>query len=212
MSKRYGNGVESPSGHNGMTRRKVLELYNDDAFVPPDSWTNKSVAIAEARRLQRVAYAGAVAAETPRRLGLGAPSAALAADKWLSKKIASAEYHAWQRLVTLSKAPLPVEDLAVDEQDLYPPATNVRLYAAAAENEDAWRLGRTVDWFEWWESEQQRLLSRRISIATFAMYRDNIAWGWRMVENISIELRTIQKRFAEYDDRYGRAVASFQGG
>jgi hypothetical protein len=193
--------VEPAGGHTGMTRRQVLEMYTDESFIPPDSWTPHVVAVAEGRRIQRVALAAAVAHETPRRVGANAPSSLMATDKWLCKKIVSIEYNAWKRLVTLSNAPLPPEELAPDEQDLYPPSSLSRLGAAGSENEEAWRLGRTVDWFEWWETEQQRLLARRISIATFAMYRDQQAWGWRMVENATIEIRMLQRRFSEYDER-----------
>ena len=180
----------------------LLEYYADAGFTPPDNWDVESLARAEVARLSKVAFAGCIAAETPRRLGDDAESLDLAGDKYLSKGIANVYWSLWKRLTTAKHAPLPMEDLGEDEQWMYPPLTWLRLHAVAMRSEEAKRLGRTVHWETWWSDTKPRLLARRRALATFALRAERLKWGYRLVTNIGSEIEWVEGKFEMRDLRY----------
>lgn len=184
------------------SKRALLEAYADEGFVPPDNWTTENLARVEVKRLMKHAYMGCVAAETPRRLGEDAESIDLAGDKFLSKGIANIYWSLWRRLVTAKHAPLPQEELAEDEQHLYPPSDWTILHAKAMSYEEAKRLGRTVLWDRWWEELKPRLIARRRALATYALRNERMDWGYRIVANIGSEIEWVELKFEDHDFRY----------
>jgi hypothetical protein len=184
------------------SKRALLESLADEGFIPPDNWSADGIVRVEINRLRRAAYIGAVAAEVPRRLGEGAESIDLAGDRFLSKRIANAYWTLWRRMTTAKHAPLPVEELGENEQDLYPPDTWRLLHARAASDIEARRMGRTVLWDRWWEESKPRLLARRRAIATFAVRDDRLSWGYRVVTSINNEIEWVDDRFDTFYDRY----------
>lgn len=196
----HGRGRGGP--RQNPTRREVLGSFADEGFVPPDAWNRDGIARAEAKRVRKVAYMGAVAAETPRRLGAGADGIDLAGDKFLSKRIANVYWTCWRRLCTAKNAPLPAEDLGDEEQTLYPPTEWVLLHARGAADDEARRAGRTVIWDRWWDDQRPRLLARRRALATFALRTEQLSWGFRIVSGISNEIMWVDDKFRDWRDRY----------
>lgn len=196
------NGPGRGGPRKNPTRRQVLEHYADEGFVPPDAWNRDGIARAEVKRVQRVAYIGAVAAEIPRRLGGGAESIDLAGDRFLSKRIANVYWTCWRRLTTAKNAPLRSEELDESEQDLYPPSVWSLLHARAAADDEARRAGRTVMWDRWWRDARPRLLGRRRALATFALKEEQLSWGFRIVSGISNEITWVDDKFLDWRERY----------
>lgn len=179
------------------TRGKRTELikYADDGFAPPDKWNNMGLIRVEVRRLRASAFVAVVAAQTPRRLGKGVDSSTLAADTYLSRGIAHTYYNLWRGLCIGRRAYLPPEELGEGEQDLYPPEDWNGLYVIAAKEQEAVRVGRTVNWEEWWRELQPRLRARRRALATYGIKQQELSMGYRLVVNITRELDWIETKF-----------------
>lgn len=171
--------------------REELETYADKGFKIPDKWEQEKLAIAEGRRIARITLMSAVAIETPRRLGEDASGRDLSDDKRLSRGIAHTYLGLWTRLTTSSNAPLPAEEL---DEDLLPPDDLRHAYRRALLDDDLRRLGATVIWEDWWEDLRPKLIGRRIGIASFALDRGLMKWGYRLVLGISNELDWIDKK------------------
>lgn len=185
------------------SKRGLLETYADDGFVPPDSWKADDLARVEVRRLMLLSFMGCIAAETPRRLGSDAESFELAGDKFLSKGVAHTYWKLWQRMMTAKHAPLPIENLDEDEMYLVPPETWLLLHAKAMSYESAKQKAKTVIWERWWAELKPNLLSRRRALATFALYRDKVDWGYRVVTSIGSEIEWVEGKFDDHAFRYG---------
>lgn len=183
----------------------IVERLADKGFVPPDDWSERSITIAEVRRLRRGALMGCFAAQIPRRVGEG-NSNNLAADKFISKSIGYTYWTLWKRMVIAKHAPLRGEDLSEEEMYLYPPDSWNLLRVRAYDSEEIRQAAMTVIWVTWWDELRPRLRARQKAIATFALREGNISWGYRILTSMDSEISWIETKFMQWASRYGEAA------
>jgi hypothetical protein len=178
-----------------LSRRDQLKRFADIGYEVPPNWQTEALTTVEAKRLARSAGLARVAIEVPRRLGGDANGYELAADKKLSKRITHVYFTLWTRLVRSPHAPLPLELCPVE---LVPPRNWKALYTLAVADDDIRRIGTTVLWEDWWNELAPRLHARRMVLATMALKRDEIDWGYRMVVSLTDEINWIGNKFDLY--------------
>lgn len=179
----------------GLSRREQLQRYADLGYEVPANWQSESITVVEVKRLARSAGMARVAVEVPRRLGGEATGYELAADKKLSKQITHVYFTLWTRIVRADHASLPLE-LCPDE--LVPPRNWKALYAHAVADDETRRQGTTVIWDDWWGELAPRLHARRMVLATVALKRDDVAWGYRMITSVTDEIDWLSRKFDLY--------------
>lgn len=177
------------------SRRQFIEQYADEDFELPADWETDALTIVEAKRICKFGLVACYAAEFPRRLGVEASGLDLAADKRLSRRIAYVYLGLWKRYTMSTHAPLPLEECP---PDLVPPGTWRSYHAQAASEDDVRRKGASVVWESWWEDVRPRLLARRMMMATYAIYQNELNWGYRIVTSLTDEVGWIDDKFASY--------------
>lgn len=177
------------------SRRDYLQQFFDPNYEVPENWSKESLTIVECKRISNISLAARFAVEIPRRLGQDAAGRDLSADKKLSKRIAYVYLSLWQRFVFSKHAPLPLEECPAD---LAPPNNWKALHARASGDPKIRQMGSTINWESWWNELQPRLLARRMVIATFALNRDDVRWGYRIVAGICDEIDWIDEKMEAY--------------
>jgi hypothetical protein len=84
---------------------------------------------------------------------------------------------------------------------LIPPDGWKQLYVQAAAEEEIRQTGATVIWEDWWSEQKPKLEARRMVISTFALERDHLHWGYRVIVGLSDELRWIENKIANWHQR-----------
>jgi hypothetical protein len=177
------------------SRREQILRYADPNYELPPQWQIETMTLIEAKRLAKTAGMARVATDVPRRLGGEASGAELAADKKLSRRVAYVYYSLWTRFVRAEHAPLPVETCPVD---LIPPRTWKALHTLALADDEIRRAGSTVIWDEWWAELAPRLHARRMVLASLSLARGDVAWGYRMIVNLTDEINWVSTKFDMY--------------
>jgi hypothetical protein len=187
------------------SRRELLVRYADPEYDIPAQWTIEAVTNVEAKRLAKNAYIARVAAGVPRRLGGDASGYELAADKKLSRRIAYVYYSLWTRFIRSGHAVLPLDLCPVD---LIPPRNWKSLHTLALADDEVRRLGTTVIWNDWWEELSPRLHARRMVLASLALARGDLVWGYRVVTGMNDEIKWVGEKFDRYHASLKRLEAA----
>jgi hypothetical protein len=178
-----------------LSRRDHLRRYADMGYEVPENWHIDALTIVEAKRLAKAAGQARVASEVPRRLGGDVNGYELAADKKLSKRITHVYFSLWTRLIRAPHASLPLEACPVE---LVPPRNWKALYTLAVADDEIRRAGTTVIWDDWWDELAPRLHARRMVLATVALKRNEVAWGYRMIVSLTDEMNWVGSKFELY--------------